>query len=482
MAIAAGGATNTAIDARMKWAPTTAYTLGQQVISPNNDVVKANVAHTSAAAYATDVAKWDLSLTLTGKVAIADRPLSLHGYAGIDFTGTADSSAAVQAFINAAPDGSQIDFGKGGVLRLDSGLDLSAKANITLTGPTRSIAVGSLTQTELSFINMTTGIGLNLGVSATVRNLLVRGPGYGVAGVTGISSSSGIATLEGVQLLTWATALALHTTWYGIIRDCEFRYNALAILVDHCYNLTIDIPKINGANGAGFGVGISLTNTSMVNINNGSIEMCSPGVNMTTACSLNMDGTYWETSAANGVGVNMNGVSNAFVSARNCQVFINNYLGWIDYQNTSGGSTLNAEGNFFTTAGTGGTPTIPIAYMLDAVPGSEVSLGVGGPDNWRLVAVSFPTALYTNRDGLLAARLNMRAPAQYGGGIDGTSAKQGRHVRMALGMVVQLTATSTAGRTAAATAGNGGMAYDATLHKPIWSDGATWRDATGTAV
>jgi hypothetical protein len=65
LAIAAGAVNGAAIDARMKWAPSTAYTLGQQIINPTADVVKANVGHTSAAAYATDVAKWDLSTTQT---------------------------------------------------------------------------------------------------------------------------------------------------------------------------------------------------------------------------------------------------------------------------------------------------------------------------------------------------------------------------------------------------------------------------------
>jgi hypothetical protein len=46
-----------------KWAPYTAYVRGQQVISPNNDVVSAKVTHTSAASYSTDVAKWALSPT-----------------------------------------------------------------------------------------------------------------------------------------------------------------------------------------------------------------------------------------------------------------------------------------------------------------------------------------------------------------------------------------------------------------------------------
>jgi hypothetical protein len=57
--LTASAPANTAIDNRMKWQPSTAYALGQQTISPSNEVVKANTAHTSAAAYATDVAKWD---------------------------------------------------------------------------------------------------------------------------------------------------------------------------------------------------------------------------------------------------------------------------------------------------------------------------------------------------------------------------------------------------------------------------------------
>jgi hypothetical protein len=46
-----------------KWTPNTAFELGHQVISPNNDVVSAKVAHTSSAAYASDTAKWTLSDT-----------------------------------------------------------------------------------------------------------------------------------------------------------------------------------------------------------------------------------------------------------------------------------------------------------------------------------------------------------------------------------------------------------------------------------
>jgi hypothetical protein len=41
---------------------------------------------------------------------------------------------------------------------------------------------------------------------------------------------------------------------------------------------------------------------------------------------------------------------------------------------------------------------------------------------------------------------------------------------------------NTVGRPSAATCGAGAMIYDTTLQKPVWSDGANWRDATGTVV
>jgi hypothetical protein len=102
LAIAAGGATNTAIDARMKWAPTTAYTLNQQVISPNGDVVKANVAHTSAGAYATDVAKWVLSTTFAPTNRLRDQSGLLASANGVVGDGTTDDTTAMQALLTSA--------------------------------------------------------------------------------------------------------------------------------------------------------------------------------------------------------------------------------------------------------------------------------------------------------------------------------------------------------------------------------------------
>ena len=102
LAIASGAVNGAAIDARMKWAPSTAYTLGQQILSPNSDVVKANVAHTSAAAYATDVAKWDLSVSFAPTNRLRDQNGLLASANGVVGNGSTDDTTAMQALLTSA--------------------------------------------------------------------------------------------------------------------------------------------------------------------------------------------------------------------------------------------------------------------------------------------------------------------------------------------------------------------------------------------
>jgi hypothetical protein len=48
--------------------------------------------------------------------------------------------------------------------------------------------------------------------------------------------------------------------------------------------------------------------------------------------------------------------------------------------------------------------------------------------------------------------------------------------------VLGMGASATGSRPNAIYFSPGGMWYDTTLHKPIWTDGSVWRDAAGTAV
>jgi hypothetical protein len=79
-----------------KWTPSTPYALGQQVISPNNDVVSAKVAQTSSAAFATDSAKW------TGSPTYARFRIYSPEEFGALGNGVADDTAAVRAAFAAA--------------------------------------------------------------------------------------------------------------------------------------------------------------------------------------------------------------------------------------------------------------------------------------------------------------------------------------------------------------------------------------------
>jgi len=146
MAIAAGGATNTAIDARMKWSgPGTVYALNQQILSPNNDVVAANVAHTSAAAFTTDVAKWVLSstyLTPAADALVRAKVFTPEAYGAVG-DGVADDTTAVNAAIAAAnaAKGGTVYFA--GTYKITSSLTCSGVMDVELRGTTRARTSGS---------------------------------------------------------------------------------------------------------------------------------------------------------------------------------------------------------------------------------------------------------------------------------------------------------------------------------------------------
>lgn len=71
-----------------RWTKSTTYVLGQQVISPNNDVVSAKVAHTSSATYASDTPKWALSSTYIASTTV--RTVAQVTQAQYDALGTPD--------------------------------------------------------------------------------------------------------------------------------------------------------------------------------------------------------------------------------------------------------------------------------------------------------------------------------------------------------------------------------------------------------
>lgn len=71
--------------------------------------------------------------------------------------------------------------------------------------------------------------------------------------------------------------------------------------------------------------------------------------------------------------------------------------------------------------------------------------------------------------------------AQFGTGYQFATSPDSRPVGFQVG-TLKVYSSTTANRQSAAAAGNAAQAFDSTLHKPIWSDGTNWRDASGAIV
>lgn len=177
-----------------KWTQNTAYVRGQQVISPNNDVVSANVAHTSSSTYTTDIVKWTLSSTyLTLAVAsstyapalVGDKApvrkdelvLNVRDYGALG-NSSHDDTNMIQSAINAAAI-------SGGVVYLPAGRyvltgSLTLKRNVSLAGAGETATL--LYQSNASTHGVT---GVDLAYWG-IRDLQIVGPGTGT-GADGIN-------------------------------------------------------------------------------------------------------------------------------------------------------------------------------------------------------------------------------------------------------------------------------------------------------
>jgi hypothetical protein len=125
--------------------------------------------------------------------------------------------------------------------------------------------------------------------------------------------------------------------------------------------------------------------------------------------------------------------------------------------------------------------------MSDDYSTRSVASSDGGP--WRIGrAATGDTALATRITGDSVDRYSFRQDGrmQWSSGaaaIDVTLERTAAGtVGVGAGHAIRTGRAVTASRPSASTVGSGAMFYDTTLSKPIWSDGTTWKDATGTAV
>jgi hypothetical protein len=173
------------------WAPSMAYQPGQQVVSPNNDVVSARVAHTSSAVYATDTVKWTPSSTYVE-------------YAAAPSGG--DDTLALQATMNAFVGGGSLILRKGTYL-LRSQLKVPNK--VTIRGQGRSATTLSADPAHFPANTPVVRLGngaVGLAFASRLEHLTVDCSN--IAGSTGIYSNE-IQEMSGISFCVVA-GFALH--------------------------------------------------------------------------------------------------------------------------------------------------------------------------------------------------------------------------------------------------------------------------------
>lgn len=229
----------------LKWAPSTAYVLGQQVVSPNNDVVSAKVAHRSSAAFATDKAKWALSSTYVTRAQTTDRSILVADYGPL---GTADDSPTINLALGAGS-GRRVIFPPHAVLNCGEN---------TLTDAVNTVVDGNGTTL---FLKSTGARFSALNIAGTCKNvqveqLRVKGSGLVADHHAGISGSG--ATLEDVRVI----GCHVEDVTLGISFSAEGSGSINGLL----YEGNTVKHVVGETSGDGYGLHVSISGTQPANV------------------------------------------------------------------------------------------------------------------------------------------------------------------------------------------------------------------------
>lgn len=493
------------------WAPFTAYTRGQQVISTNNDVVAAYVSHTSSAAYATDTAKWALSSTYASVIGVPARA----------------TAAEINAAIAGAPEDSTVrlygTYSVSSTIVVTSHLDASA-ATINYTGSGVAVQVGA------------GGAGvLILAKSVRLPKVVNRAKtsrGWGqVAGSVGVRVVNANACQIVVPYVTnFETALemrgeaagnVLNTVTLGRLSNSKIgqRFTADAsgwVNQNTFIGGQIDMWSNEGNRVAGTRYILMDRTPNAVNGNtwlgtclegNGpeySIE-CPGMYNLWIGCRFESSlgsRVWWRAPGTRNAiiqgyaapvitseaGASLNEVSQTGSSR---DISVSSRAGVFNLQNDSSGAypALTIM-NCNTPLQAGNDPATRYALAATAlgwkgkrpadlndrviVDANSGQIAFGDGTAAPAASIGFHNAglLRVNNASLIPASNNTRDLGQNG--------YRWRYVRAATAVCTGSFTQAT--RPSASAAGAGAMVFDATLNKPIWSNGTVWVDANGTTV
>jgi hypothetical protein len=226
------------------WTPSTAYALGQPVISPNNDVVTANAAFRSSTTFTSDQAKWTVSSTFALRT---------------DFTQLAAAVAALQAEIGTTPVSSP-GTGMYSTLIYGPGLGFDTKANVVINNA-ESLAMRfkAGTSSAVTGVQWTqrTGTGYSGGNGGTTTVSIQTDDGTGKPSGTRLGQSTISPGNPGAQEKYIVQSLATSTltagTIYYIVFENPSATNYISSNCVYCYDNHTG-PRQPKFNDAEFGV------------------------------------------------------------------------------------------------------------------------------------------------------------------------------------------------------------------------------------
>lgn len=266
-----------------RWAPSTAFVLGQQVVSPNNDVVSAKVAHTSSATYLADMPKWTHSSTFISKgsafISAADSGLST-GAAG------ATNATALQAAIDLAWSSGvqEVRITRGGTYNF--GKPITLRPGVHLNGTGSQAVTLNYTGTGSFLVQPSPGV---RAYNFAVSNLTLTGPGIDTATVGVDLDSVSTSRFDDVSVIDFGKGIRV-----GSVVDGGAVYNTFM-------NCTATWCKI------GFAIEASGSNATRFFACRANV--CTIGLAITDSNNTTWVGGQIESG---GIGVQITATSNAF--------------------------------------------------------------------------------------------------------------------------------------------------------------------------
>lgn len=508
-----------------KWSPATPYVRGQQVTSPNNDVVSANVTHTSTDSYGTDTPKWTLSSTFAsnatettvaaGRLSETSLTATYAKWAPAPLGGTKDDLASLFAAQSALGTGTlRLQTGTyrlSGRLNVASGVNLVGTASGKTTPGTRIVCT-------------TAGSGLSFGA----RGVENRGGRTGNFTLDADNIATNPLYLGRVVQRSFESIDVINARGTGVVIEEAQNNVIISLSIEDCHGggLQLDYgcggnlfvrTEIN-ASGADGGYALLSTQSGFPDpavypvpthntflhsiferIPNGAAGL----VKQTAGDALTLDTAVLASGPSPASSNILLDVANGNINIRSPRYFGDDLAAVITAVRVAQGATLNELGVAYLTnllcaynVVTGSTINQELAPLIGNT--QHIYSGSDGTSETAIrTRLRHPLEITRGTTADTYSMCNLRGESgmryrQLGDGklewMDGTSYVGDTNLyrsgagTLATDALFRCKTSTPSRRPTAAAAGVGASYYDSTLQKPIWSDGTIWRDAGGNVA